>query len=200
MSDKIGDERYDWRPYYKMSAERPPRELLYRILGRFEQPGFAVDLGCGVGVDGRLMLSRGWRVLAIDQQEAGVEAFRARVSPEDAGRLETLAAPYKSLTLPEANLIWAGLSLPFCHPRDFEGLWEKIRGALAASGRFAGDFFGPRHAWAETGKMTFHTKDEVLALCDGLHLEYLVEEEGETQTATKGIQHWHMFSVCVRSE
>jgi SAM-dependent methyltransferase len=200
MSDVIGDKRYDWRPYYKISAERPPRELLHKTLKRFDRPGYAVDLGCGMGVDGRLMLATGWRVLAIDQQEMAIETVRAMVPPEDAGRLETMASPYKSLSLPEADLVWAGLALPFCHPWDFKALWDEIRESLAAGGRFAGDFFGPRHVWAGSEKMTFHSKEEVLALCEGLELEYMVEEEGEVRTADQGNQHWHQFSVCVRRE
>jgi tellurite methyltransferase len=199
MSDIIGDERYDWRPYYNFSLQRPPRDLLHRTLGRFEQPGLAIDLGCGAGVDGQLMLARGWRVLAVDQQETGVETFQANVSPEQAERLKIIVSSYKSLTLPKADLIWAGLSLPFCHPWDFGGLWGKIRGALAEGGRFAGDFFGPRHAWANVEKMTSHTKEEVMNLLDGLHLEFFVEEEGEAKTADKGLQHWHMYSVCARN-
>jgi hypothetical protein len=143
-------------------------------------------------------LEQGWRVLAVDQQGAAIEALRARVSPEAGERLETLVAPYKSLALPTADLIWAGLSLPFCRPDYFDTLWGKICGALEVGGRFAGDFFGRRHAWADSEKMTFHSKEDVLALCEGLELEYIVEEEGETNTASNGVQHWHMFTVCAR--
>ena len=31
---------------------------------------------------------------------------------------------------------------------------------------FCGDFFGRRHAWADSEKMTFHSKEDVLALCE----------------------------------
>jgi hypothetical protein len=66
---------------------------------------------------------------------------------------------------------------------------------LLSGGRFAGDFFGPRHAWFNEKDMTFHTKEQVLALCTELQLEYIIEEEGEQMTATNGIQHWHMFTI-----
>ncbi len=47
--------------------------------------------------------------------------------------------------------------------------------------------------------MTSHTKEEVMNLLDGLHLEFFVEEEGEAKTADKGLQHWHMYSVSARN-
>lgn len=78
-------------------------------------------------------------------------------------------------------------------------VWHKIVAALVVNGRFAGDFFGIRHAWAsKTDNILFHTKEQILTMCNDLQLEYFIEEEGEGQTALSGVQHVHKFSLCVQ--
>ena len=39
----------------------------------------AVDLGCGGGTDALALLERGWSVLAIDIEQAGLALLRARI-------------------------------------------------------------------------------------------------------------------------
>ena len=52
------------------------------------------------------------------------------------------------LELPPADLVYAGFALPFCRPAAFPVLWEAIREAMAPSGWFAGQLFGPHDTWA----------------------------------------------------
>lgn len=198
MSPNSDEPQAGWSQYYKFAAGRPPREFLGRTLKRFPTAGSAIDLGCGTGPETILLLDQGWQVLAVDQQEAAIQALLSTASSRVADRLQTLVTPFETLDLPAADLIWAGFSLPFCQPDHFDTLWGKICSALLPGGRFAGDFFGPRHAWSGETEMTFHTKEEVMALCNDLQLEYLVEEEGEQQTALDGMQHWHMFTISAR--
>lgn len=194
--DNANESQSVWDQYYKISAARPPREFLNKTLRRFQTAGLAIDLGCGAGVESVFLLQHGWQVFAIDQQESAVQKLRASsVTFNTISHLETLVAPFETINLPAADLIWAGLSLPFCPPHEFDTLWRKICSALLPRGRFAGDFFGPRHAWSSQRDMTFHTKEQILALCAALQLEYMIEEEGEQMTATNGIQHWHMFTI-----
>ncbi|MEK9661372.1 MAG: class I SAM-dependent methyltransferase, partial [Alphaproteobacteria bacterium] len=69
----------DWASYYRKTGERPPRATLLAALDRFDaEPAspdrrLAVDLGCGSGRDVVEMLRRGWRVLAIDAEQAAVD-------------------------------------------------------------------------------------------------------------------------------
>ena len=194
--DNANESQSVWDQYYKISAGRPPREFLHRTLRRFVTPGLVIDLGCGAGVESIFLLQQGWQVFAIDQQESAVQKLRtSSLALNTMSHLKTLVAPFEAINLPSANLIWAGLSLPFCQPDGFHTLWRKICSALLPGGRFAGDFFGPHHAWSGQRDMTFHTKEQILALCAELQLEYMIEEEGEQMTAMNGIQHWHMFTI-----
>nr|WP_263972540.1 hypothetical protein [Pseudanabaena yagii] len=70
-SEKSSFDR-DWSAYYQAVAGRPPRDTLLKALDLFElekstkSPRLAIDLGCGDGRDTVELLSRGWKVLAID--------------------------------------------------------------------------------------------------------------------------------------
>jgi hypothetical protein len=105
---------------------------------------------------------------------------------------------FEHVELPASDFIWAGLSLPFCPPAHFSRLWEKIVASLRSGGRFAGDFFGVRHTWANWQEMTFHTVEQIKAFYEPLHIEYFITEEGERVTVRDGLQPWHAYAVIAR--
>ena len=45
----------------------------------------AIDLGCGDGTDTLALLDRGWSVLAVDIEPAGLALLRSRIPPASAG-------------------------------------------------------------------------------------------------------------------
>lgn len=203
MSSASGVPNQDkWGEYYRATSGRAPRELLRQTLNRFQQPDDsprrAIDLGCGAGIETMALLVQGWYVLAIDQQPEATAGVSARAASGHEGRLSTQTASFENVELPPSDLIWAGLSLPFCPPEHFHRLWEKIAISLRAGGRFAGDFFGVRHTWAEEKSMTFHTAEQIRALCQPLRIEYFITEEGERVTALEGLKPWHAYSVVAR--
>jgi len=76
-----------WERYYDAVEGLPPRDTLLLALERLEADplrdegvDLAVDLGCGEGRDTLELLRRGWRVLAIDAEIAGIERLRARLA------------------------------------------------------------------------------------------------------------------------
>jgi tellurite methyltransferase len=187
-----------WSDYYQKVGQRLPRDLFLQAVNLFPSPGLAVDLGCGAGVEIRELLRRGWQVVAIDQEAAAFEYLTAEVPSEQRAHLTTQCESFSTMTLPTADFIWAGLSLPFCPPEQFPDLWEKITEALRPGGRFAGDLFGVRHAWRENPEMTFVTMEQVRDFLQGFEVEVLTEAEEERPTALQGMQHWHGFDVIAR--
>jgi len=161
------------------------------------QDRIAVDLGCGEGTDALELLARGWLVLAVDAEPAGLALLRARIPPAAAGRIRVLYAPFAEADLPCAHLIHAGYSLPFCPPQEFPALWARIRRALAPDGLVAGQLFGTRDTWAEDPDMTFHTRHQVETLLDGLDILRLEETEQDGR-AFSGPKHWHTFDILAR--
>ncbi len=157
-----------------------------------------MDLGCGTGAETLDLLSRGWHMLAVDQQAEAIAHIHARLPAEHREHLTTRVASCEAVELPAADFIWASLSLSFPAPHHFPAVWSTIASALKPGGRFAGDFFGTRHAWADRPAMTVHTREQVTAHCQALSLEDFIEEAGERLTAVEGLQQWHAFSVIAK--
>jgi SAM-dependent methyltransferase len=186
-----------WEDYYRAIEGRSPRQLFLDALELTNGPGVAVDLGCGDGTETLALLTVGWTVVAVDAAPEGIARLRAAVPTATAARLTTLVTPFHEAELPQADFVYAGLSLPFCHPSDFAEAWRRSTGAVGPRGVFAAHLFGPRDTWAGTPDMTFHTRDDVEALFHGFEVERLDEQDEDGQ-AVSGPKHWHVFHVIAR--
>ena len=109
----------DWTRYYD-AAGADPRATLLDALARFDDPGFAVDLGCGTGRNTFELLRRGWRVLAIDAQEEALRRVRAAVGGCEP--LDTQVGTFEDATLPPCDLVNASFALPSHTRGDVERL------------------------------------------------------------------------------
>jgi SAM-dependent methyltransferase len=183
-----------WDEYYRAIEGRSPRPLFVDALAFAAGPGVAVDVGCGDGTETLALLADGWTVFAADAAPEAIERLRASVPAEGAGRLTTVVAPFHELELPAADFVYAGLSLPFCAPADFDEAWRRITGAVRADGILAVHLFGPRDSWANDPDMTFHTREEVEARLQGFDVRSLAEQDEDGQ-AVSGPKHWHVFHV-----
>ena len=157
----------------------------------------AVDLGSGEGTDALALLDRGWSVLAIDSEPAGLASLRTRIPAASAGRIRIVCASFADAALPPAHLIHAGFSLPFCPRRHFPAVWAQIRRALVPGAIFAGQLFGTRDSWADDPGMTFHTRAEAISLLDGLETLEMHETERDGE-AYSGPKHWHIYDILAR--
>jgi len=185
----------DWTRYYDAVGDEP-RDTLLDALGRFERPGFAVDLGCGTGRDTFVLLRRGWRVLAVDSHDEGIRRLRAAAG--DDANLETQTVPFEDAALPPCELVNASFSLPFCPPERFDELWARIGESLRPDGRFCGQLFGDRDGWSHRAEITFHSRADVERLLAAYDVERLDEEEEDSTTAVGDPKHWHLFHVVAR--
>ena len=192
-------EEVNWDEYYQKIQGRAPRKLLLDALEKFPSGKSleAIDLGCGDGTETVVLLSRGWKVLAVDGESTGIKRLMDKVPQGAQAHLQTQVAKFEEVVLPPADLIHASYSIPFCHPDHFPALWEKIADALKPGGRFAGQFFGVHDSWADSKGMTFHTETQVRAMIERFETEYFHEQDEDGQAAS-GPKHWHVFTVIVR--
>ena len=109
-----------WTVYYDAQGDRPPRPLLLETLDAFG-PGEreAIDIGAGAGIETAAILARGWRVFAVDSEQAGIDRLLARVTPVEMPRLRVVLAAVQEVELPTADLVWAGYSVFFVPPDRF---------------------------------------------------------------------------------
>ncbi len=188
-----------WSDYYQAVEGRPPRETLLMALEKFEEPQFAVDLGCGDGRDAVELLKRGWRVLGIDGEAEAIARLQSRPNI-DLNRLETRVMRFENLVLPTVDLVNASFCLPFCPPEHFSELWNKIVAALRVGGRFCGQLFGDRDSWAKYPNMSHHTRSQVEELLQPFTVEVLQEEEHPGTTALGEQKYWHNFHIVACKE
>ena len=193
----------EWEDFYRAVEGRELRPLFVDAIQYLptttagERLLVAIDLGCGDGAETLELLRRGWAVVAVDGSSAGIARLRQSVSPADLPRLTPLVAPFAEMSLPLADLVYAGLSLPFCEARDFDAVWETVASAVRPNGFFVGHFFGPHDTWADKPDMTFHAREDVEALLSGFEIAQLREQD-EDGTSVGGPKHWHVFHVIAR--
>jgi tellurite methyltransferase len=193
-----------WPDFYRATAGRPPQQTLLTALALFEaeasgnEPGLAIDLGCGAGRDTFELLCRGWSVLAVDRQPEAIAHIEAQALPDWKSRLQTQVAAFAQFRLPPARLVNASFALPFCEPGIFKNFWAEIVRALPPGGRFAGHFFGPKDSWASKPEMTFQTEAEIKALLADFEIEFFQEIDEEGKTALGDSKHWHIFAGVAR--
>jgi len=156
----------------------------------------AIDLGCGAGNETLALLERGWRVHAVDGEPKAIEILESRVPSEARPRLTTEIASFHEAQLPEADLVFASLSLPFAGERQNESVSRALE-ALKPGGWFVGVFFGARDSWASQADIAFTDPVELAALFAGLHPIHIDEEEFDGASGV-GPKHWHWFVVSTR--
>jgi tellurite methyltransferase len=193
-----------WEAYYQRIEGRGPRPLLLEALSRFsEDPsppiaGNAIDLGFGDGTETLELLAAGWHVLAIDNEPSAAARLKDSVPSAVHSRLEISTKSFADAVLSETDLLFAGMSLPFCHPAEFDHVWAKIVAAIRPGGRFAGHFLGVRDEWADHDRMTFLTRSEVLGLFHSrFDVEYFKEREQEA-ASSGGPKKWHLFEAVAK--
>ncbi len=202
-----------WDEYNAAQAGRAPRASLTAALEavaqrdgedadhaahRGQRPPVAVDLGCGEGVEVTALLERGWIVHAVDGEAAALERLAERTSPELRERLHIHQTAYADVdVLPDADLLHASYSLPYCEPAHFHRLWAAVRASLRPGAVLACQLFGPHDDSYGDPEMTFHTAEAARALFDGLEIVTWTEEDADG-TAYTGPKHWHVFHVVAR--
>jgi trans-aconitate methyltransferase len=191
-----------WPDYYAVTADRPAWETTRLAAEAFgpvtDGERTAVDLGCGAGRDTRELLRRGWRVIAVDQQQAAIDTIHSLVGPEEAERLTGVVADVATYEVPAADLVLANLVLPYVAGAAYEDAWRRIIAAVGPGGRVAAMVFGDRDGFADDPTVTCVPAETVRAYLAGFELELWDEGEEDKPTALGEMHHWHRIDLIAR--
>jgi tellurite methyltransferase len=195
MSDlEIGDEAR-WRKFMAATIGQPPWPELVRAADLFATPGEALDVGAGAGRDTAYLLSRGWRVTAVDSSPSAAEALGRLAQPN----LRVVVTTAQDFVPSGYELVNAQFSLPFLPREQFAATVARFRDSVRSSGVMAATFFGRHDEWNVSGNnLNFSTQEEIERMFDGLELIELREVERDGNTADGAPKHWHVFHLTAR--
>jgi SAM-dependent methyltransferase len=204
----MADSEY-WARYYEVTVERPAWQTVVRAIELFRaedeartgapaRERFAVDLGCGAGRDARELLRAGWRLLAVDREQAALNTLERVAEPATRARLRTLRADLVDVEIPSCDLVNASLSLPFLAPRSFDATWQRVLAALRPGSRLSAMLFGDHDESASDPTLTCLPPDEIRARLPGFEIEHWLVKEEDTTTALGEPHHFHLIEVVAR--
>ncbi len=194
-----------WPAYYAVTVGRPAWGTTIDAAERFAAadgpgapPRLAVDLGCGAGRDSRELLSRGWRVLAVDLEASAIDALEAATPEQDRERLQGLVADLAGFEVPACDLAIASVSLQLLSEDDYTAVLRRVTAALRPGGRFAGLLYGDRDESAGEPGVTCLSPGAVRGLLADYEIESWFEREEDGRTALGDPHHVHLIEVVAR--
>lgn len=189
---------HDWPAYYEALTGRPTRALLARLLAYAPDPTpdlRALDLGCGDGTETEALGRLGWPVTAIDHTQLAADLTRRRTLAMR--HVDVVQGSFADLEIPPADLVYAGLSLPFCPASEFDAVWQRVVASLRPGGVLGVHLLGDRDSWAPDPELTFTPGTALPSLLRGLEV-LEVRELDEDGDAFSGPKRWHVFEVIAR--
>lgn len=199
----LEDSKSDgWAPFLEGTADRPPLPFFDRAMefvGDDAGPGrVAVDLGCGGGSETRALLSRGWHVFATDGSPSAERLLLERIRAEEKSRLTIEIGRFETVDLPEADLVFAQMSLPFAGT-EFEEATNNALAAVKPGGVFAGHFFGVNDDWADGEQATAVDREWIDERFASMSEVVVAETDAEGPFGLEGrMKHWHFYFVMAR--
>jgi len=188
----------DWKSFADATINDPPRPLLVEAVSSCPVKERALDLGAGALNDSMYLLEQGFEhVTAVDK--APIAQTRADTLSLD--HFEYVISSFVDFIFPKEqfNLVNAQYALPFTPPETFSKVFEKIKSSLTNNGVFVGQFFGVKDEWnTSDSQLSFHTKEEVLALVSDMEIIKLDEQEYEGTLVSGQQKHWHVFHVIAK--
>ncbi|MCL1829361.1 MAG: class I SAM-dependent methyltransferase [Oscillospiraceae bacterium] len=195
------NENMNWPEFQKRTLDMQPRRMLAKVLEYYgDFSGYAVELGCGSGMDTVALAERGWKVFAVDSTPDGFENIMQKLPEDKRQNVECVKGNFEDIVLPEADLVYSSFSIPFCRAEAFASFWGEIVRAIKPGGRFAGNLFGDKDEWAGLPGVTVITKDMTDGLFSGFETEYFREFYSEGPAVLTASKMWHLFEIVAKKK
>ena len=198
-----------WTEYRRRTKEKLTKKQLVKLLDKLE-PGKAIELGRGSGIDTLYLLEKGWQVLGLDSASGTEDDIRSLISTKNEEALANFSFINQSfekleLEKEEYDLLVGFNSVFFCSPEKFNDFFETLTGSIKPQGYLLINLLWKKDDWNKTGSRykTFLEKEEILELLKGFEIDEntIKEREFDSKTTISKIpKHWHTFFICAKKK
>ncbi len=109
------------------------------------EPGTVIDIGCGAGPETIFLLKQKWNVIALDTNQRALDILKANVQKTCGNLSPSLQIVNQSMeTYPFATKVrvaFAQATLPFCNPKKFKDVWNRLVDSIEPEGVLYCDFY-----------------------------------------------------------
>ena len=183
----------DWSNYQSRTYNDDVSNLLIDFLNNYKVND-AIDLGCGSGNESVYMIKNGLNVVSIDRQ-LNKDFILNRLDDEEKQKVTFIESSFEDVNLPKTNVVCAFFSIPFCDPKNFDTLWNKIYNSINNNGYFVGQLFGDRDAWNVVDSINTFPIEKVKEYLKIYKVLKLEEVEYVRESDNKK---WHYFNIIAQ--
>lgn len=186
------------KEFYKKTINKNPSAPIRTFFLKNYNQNFkgttAIDLGCGAGNDTEFLISKGFNVTAVDNNEQVKEIIESRNL--DSNKLKITIDDFSKIELPKADLVNANFSMHYVKENFDEFIVNLLQNVIKHKGVFIGNFLGKEDEWKET--FTTVEKERLLEYFKGYNILYFSEEKYYQDTARKKNKFWHVYTIIAQ--
>lgn len=187
----------DSEKFYNATMNKKTSALIQRFfLNKYNEklPGnTAIDLGCGAGNDTMFLLEKGFKVIAIDQEEKVKDIIENKNLNKE--NLKLIIDDFSKIEIPNTDLILANFSLFFVKA-NFDTFIEKSLKSINLNGFFAGNFLGKEDEWNNVN--TTINKEQLQSYFKDFKMLYFSEEKYYKDTSIGENKFWHVYTIIAQ--
>lgn len=188
------------KEFYKKTMKKNPSLAIRRFFLNNYNENFkgntAIDLGCGAGNDTEFLISKGFKVTAIDNNEQVKSILESRILNSE--NLGIIIDDFSKIDLPKADLVNANFSMHYVKENFDCFMTNLLKNAINPSGVFIGNFLGKEDDWKEN--ITAVEKEKLLEYFKDFNIFYFSEEKYYQDATSKKNKFWHVYTVIAQKK
>lgn len=154
----------------------------------------ALDLGCGVGNDTEFLLSKGFKVTAVDCEESVKDIFKNKNIKSN--NLDIIIGDFSKIELPSTDLVLANFSMPFVEENFQEFIENLLNKNINPQGFFVGNFLGEDDEWSKMRTMV--NREDLKKYFKDYEILYFSEEKYYRDSVSKKNKYWHVYTIMAQ--
>ena len=196
---KIEEKMNNPKEYYKATMNKPVSSIISKFFNnKYNEKltgNIAVDLGCGTGNDTEFLISKGFKVTAIDCENQVRDILDRKIINK--ANLNVIIDDFSKIEIPRADLILANMSLFFVKD-NFDKFLKNILERINKKGFIVANFLGKEDDW--NGIKTTIEKEKLLGYFKDFEINYYSEEKYYRNTALGKNKFWHVYTKIAQAK